>query len=565
MTRRESHVVCGQCGRQGPGRVGLQLCNACRLRAMRTPRNCDGCGEFRRHVTKHLCAACYRTSRLRDALCATCAEIRPIYGNQQQCELCERRARARTGICCDCQRHVPRLYGPRCRPCQRRASDATGRCQDCGVVGELTVGRCRDCYGYARRHRIGECPACSRRFPIGASGLCRMCTDKRRAIHIKTDPIGNALLRRLINYGQARGWSPSVLTTTRASLRIILAARDTLGPTPWASGSIQQLLITNASHRRNSSVARVTDFLVEEQMATMSTEPAFELWLTNEFVHLPTRFATELTTWTNALRGRNVRARKPLQQDTIRSYVWIMRGPLTAWSQTCDSLREVTPEAVDEQIRTFTGAKRGLAAAATRSLFRTLKTERLIFANPAAHLRKQSVPAAPPTGLRPSDRVRLLTADLRRDEHLMVLLAGVHAMRAGQMVTLRVDDIDLTACTMTVVNRPRPLDTLTAKYVTSWLEHRRQRWPHTANPHLLVNSQTANSVAAVDIGHVSKTFRKLGHTAHQLRVDRFLDEVHNGAADPIRFVRLFGVTATTALHYCADATELDHQSGTEPH
>ncbi|MGQ4434311.1 hypothetical protein [Streptomyces sp. SAS_260] len=44
---------------------------------------------------------------------------------------------------------------------------------------------------------------------------------------------------------------------------------------------------------------------------------------------------------------------------------------------------------------------------------------------------------------------------------------------------------------LTIAGRVRPLDDLTLKLLLDWLEHRRCRWPNTANLHLLINNQTA--------------------------------------------------------------------------
>ena len=524
---------------------------------MRAPRHCDTCGEFRRNVAKGLCARCYRVSRLHDDRCAGCEQIRPIEGGQHLCQACLGRARARVGTCSDCQRQFRRLYGARCRQCQRRANNPTGRCQDCNEPAEITNGRCRACYEHSRRHPMGTCNACGNQFPIGARGVCRMCMNTRRARHLNKDPAIKTLLEHLSDYAHARGWSAAILSQARTSLRMVLAARDELGPPPWPSTAIQEQLAGTTRHRHATALRRVTDFLIDEGLAKTSTELTFQLWLDTQFLALHPQVAAELTAWTRALLGRGVRARKPLQNSTIRSYVWILQDPLATWSHSHESLREITREAIDDQISTFTGAKRSLAASAMRSLFTTLKAQRIVFTNPTTHLTRYSSPPAAPIGLQPADRARLLTGELRPDETLMVLLAGVHALRAGQIIKLRIDDVDLPARTITIAGTSRALDTLTARHLTAWLTYRRRRWPYTANPHLLISHQTANSVAAVNIGHVSKTFRALGHTAHQLRVDRFLDEVHNGDADPIRFTRLFGVTAPTALHYCADATELD--------
>lgn len=527
---------------------------------MSRPRHCDNCGLLRRQVAKGLCANCYRMSRLHDGLCPGCHEVRPIEGEHELCETCHRRSRVRAGTCTDCHRDVARLYGRRCRQCQRRASNANGRCRDCGDTGEIITGRCKNCYEHARRHDTGICPACGQRFPLGADGVCRMCANQRRAMHVRTHPTGKLVLAQLTRYGKAHGWSPDVLTTARGSLRAILAAGDALGTPPWTGDAIKTLLATRGGHRTGTAFQRLVDFLTEEGLVTPTTGASFELWLDARLADLPAQISVELRVWIDRLLGRGPRPRKPLQDSTIRSYIWILTEPIAAWSSTYDSLRQVSSEDVDGRLKMFSGAKRGLAASAMRSLFATLKTQRIIFVNPTGHLSGHNIETAAPIGLRPDERTRLLAAKLRPDERLMVLLAGVHAMRAGEIVALRIEDVNLTAGTMTVSCRTRALDSLTRQHLTAWLEYRRQRWPDTANPHLLINHQTANTVTPVATGYLGATFRKLGLTAHRLRVDRFLDEVHNGNADPLRFAHLFGVTAPTALHYCADATAIDRHT-----
>ena len=43
----------------------------------------------------------------------------------------------------------------------------------------------------------------------------------------------------------------------------------------------------------------------------------------------------------------------------------------------------------------------------------------------------------------------------------------------------------------------RPLDELTHRLLLEWLDYRRTRWPYTANPHLLINNQTAHKLGPV--------------------------------------------------------------------
>jgi integrase len=73
---------------------------------------------------------------------------------------------------------------------------------------------------------------------------------------------------------------------------------------------------------------------------------------------------------------------------------------------------------------------------------------------------------------------------------LILALAAVHAARVAQIGMLMLDDVDLGNRRLTIAGRVRPLDDLTLKLLLDWLEHRRNRWPSTANLHLLINNQT---------------------------------------------------------------------------
>lgn len=344
----------------------------------------------------------------------------------------------------------------------------------------------------------------------------------------------------------------------RATLRVLLANKESLGPPPWPGQAIETLIATVGAPGKPAT-RRLIEFLIGADLAVSSADAVFAAWVSSQTANLGPQIQSELNIWVNALHGNGRRRRKPIDKSSIRSYVWVLKDPFTVWAQAYDSLREVTVEDIDDQLNTFTGTKRCAAASALRSLFGTLKSERVIFANPARHARTQSPRSAPLT-LEPSERARLLAADRRPDEQLMALLAGVHALRAGSIRRLQIADVNLARNCLNVDGKPRALDTLSADRLVAWLDYRREHWPHTANPHLLINTHTANTLDPIGRGSVSAAFRKLGLTAHRLRVDRFLDEVHNGNPDPVRFAKLFNVGAMTALRYCNDATPSDHRA-----
>jgi hypothetical protein len=51
---------------------------------------------------------------------------------------------------------------------------------------------------------------------------------------------------------------------------------------------------------------------------------------------------------------------------------------------------------------------------------------------------------------------------------------------------------------------------------------------------------------------IDRCFRPLGITPSQLRADRILDEARH-TADPVRLMRVFGISDTTAMKYLSTA------------
>src|SRR5207245_2403363 len=116
---------------------------------------------------------------------------------------------------------------------------------------------------------------------------------------------------------------------------------------------------------------------------------------------------------------------------------------------------------------------------------------------------------------------------------LTVALAGIHAARSSAVCALRLSDAGPGSRRLLLGGQPRPLDDLTAHLLRAWLENRRTRWPGTANPHLLINAQTALGTGPVSRTWVNTALR--GHTAtiEALRVDRQLEEAMATGADPL--------------------------------
>lgn len=133
---------------------------------------------------------------------------------------------------------------------------------------------------------------------------------------------------------------------------------------------------------------------------------------------------------------------------------------------------------------------------------------------------------------------------------LCVALVAIHAARPLALRSLLISDLDRAHGQLKVGTRLIYLDELTLLLIADWLRDRHQRWPLSANPHLLVTRRTAMHAGRPPINKfaVQYYFRFTGLTAQKIWSDRILDEAHE-AKDPLHLMHVFGLSATTAVKY----------------
>jgi len=327
----------------------------------------------------------------------------------------------------------------------------------------------------------------------------------------------------------------------------VLTSGHDLGPPPWDAGDLRRFLVS-----RHLVALRVAEFLTDEGLARTSPRAALELWLARQLAALPAPVADEVRIWTEALQGRGPRAGRPRHPRTIEAYLRVLEAPLAAWAARHHSLRQLSTEDLTAQLAPLTGATRLLALSATRSLFTTLKGRRVLFANPAAPLTGRALQPPPVLPLDDTLRAGLLGRLHEPGERLIVLLAGVHALRPSQICGLTLDAVGPRADTLVIGGRARPLDQLTAGHLRAWLQARHACWPATANPHLLINRSTAGGLKPVGRSYVQAAVRRAGITAAELRAGRLLNEALASGGDPLQLTRLFGISDPTAIRYCTE-------------
>ncbi|WP_329028227.1 hypothetical protein [Streptomyces sp. NBC_00690] len=499
--------------------------------------------------------------------------------------------------CGDCNAWMPEIphAGFRCDPCRdwrMSRHRQPGQCTRCGRDGlALSAGHCRACHPYRDDDRSR--PAATQLLidlPVGPGGTSLLPQDDGPLLaaldvmQAATICAGQEALFTL-----RRDWSP-VLARLRgrplADLPLTKAVtallddfaeqrRDQEGS--GFNKNIRTLTILgywlggeNAFHERDvhdlahldthlaakpvCQFLRARDLLVDDPALHRDRDLA---GIEKVLATLPQPVAEEVDAWVQTLRGQGPRENEPRSWEGIRRYLTTLRPTLTAWTATgMTTLREVTADHIQDTMNGLEGTGRRQRATALRSLFRTLKRERLVFRDLARHL-----PVGDLTGIPrpvPSDVLAsLLDQASTPFAQLAIALAAIHAVPSAEIRTALTADLNLARGTLQLRRGLRRhtlyLEPLTHRLAADWLTYRHQRWPTSANPHLLVTQKTAPDpdYPAVHRSTMQTVLPK-GQTLDGLRRDRILNEAFT-TGDPLTLMRLFGITEATAMRYVTAA------------
>jgi hypothetical protein len=116
--------------------------------------------------------------------------------------------------------------------------------------------------------------------------------------------------------------------------------------------------------------------------------------------------------------------------------------------------------------------------------------------------------------------------------------------------------VDLGERRITVDGQIRYLNDLACQVVSDYLTHRRSKWPHTANPHVLISQRTAKDTRPVTPYYLGQLFK--GHTAtlDRVRSDRWLEEALSRGPDPLHLSAVFGISTSSAMRYAQAAKSI---------
>ncbi|MFH8751867.1 site-specific integrase [Streptomyces rimosus] len=501
--------------------------------------------------------------------------------------------------CVDCQAWVPARShrSRRCTSCRHwRQKHARGRCGRCGRDHlPLRNGRCRSCYPYQRWDAA---------WP-STSGATQLTIDLPAAVGgwTSTFPVEDPTPRtsggppptQIVGRGQTalftlrrswepvlerlRGIDPSEMPMTRTARALVdeldQMIKDQRSPAYRKNIRTLATLVywlgaDQALHERdvydlaaldaNMAAKPVCQFLAARGL--LVEDPALhrdaaQVRVETVMVELPQPLADEVRAWVKVLRAQGRREDEPRSWSGIRRYLACLQPTLTSWTNTgVTSLREITPDHIEQALSPLTGHNRRQLSSVLRSCFRALKRERIIFLNPARNLPVGDWKSLP-TSI-PSDRLAGLLDEAGSPfGRLVVALVAIHALPAHEILALRTVDLDLAHGTLEVrrglLRHTLYLEELTHRLASQWLAYRHRRWPASANPHLLVSQKTAPDPdhPPVAIGTLRLMLPR-GLTLSGLRQDRILNEARE-TADPLRLVRLFGIAEQTAMRYVGAA------------
>jgi integrase len=514
------------------------------------------------------------------ASCHSCLAWGPV-GHRGLCKPCAGFAsrNPEAGKCGSCGRHQPLKKG-HCWLCWCQASldqPPGQRRRHRGLLGQVRQVRYQQLFfaGMPRRRTLAgiEGPR-RRRIDAGPPGIARSQAppvtlrpramwvqlplfESRRAyrfgwVDLRTDPVPPGpwlawALHVARTMAQARGWDNAMLRALNRDLVMLLAGYT-------GEEKIRASDFAAALRGRRHSVARAAEVLHAMGILADDRPAAFDGWLDAQLSGLAPGIAAEAGRWARAARDGAPRTRA-LHEKSIRIYMASLRPALLEWSTRYGHLREVTRDDIRAQLAAQHGARRHAAAATLRSLFSWAKKNSVVFHDPARHISpgRRDRPILQPL---PAGQVsRAANAVTTPHARLCVALAAVHAARPGAIRAMQLSDVDLGNRRLSIAGRPRPLDDLTRQLLQDWLATRQRRWPNTANPHLLINGQTAPGTGPVSPEWLT-SLRGLPATLDRLRIDQQLEEALTHGADPLHLAAIFGIDDSTAIRYAASARQL---------
>ena len=488
----------------------------------------------------------------------------------------------------------------RCRACRsfRDGNRAERACTGCGRALRVKNGYCRLCWVQLSGGRAWEGTAppavavlaaagvkighqqlfFDRMAPRTGAGPARAAPRRPRRVfppqaawvqpglpspHARTgrrppaSPSLAAAVRVADRLAETRGWSGEIRRRVRQGLAIALDGHHEGQDVGWSRA-------LPALRARHLCAGHVAEALRQAGLLDDDRRPAFDAWLDRKLGGVTAGIRRDAERWLRTLKNGSSRSR-PRSIATVHSHLGKALPALLDWSARYHHLREVTRDDIQDHVRGLRGSQRHNTLVALRSLFKFCLSAGVIFRNPAQGIkvgRRLSATVLQPLGQDDIDDA--VAAAATPAARLIVALAAVHAARSSTICAMLLRDADPGSGRLLLSGRPRPLDDLTARLLRTWLENRRARWPRTANPHLLINAQTALGTGPASRTWVNSALRGHAATIEALRADRQLEEALATGADPLHLAATFGLDPGTAVRYASSARQLLQTPAEQP-
>ncbi|MFI5825449.1 hypothetical protein ACIA8I_41345 [Streptomyces rishiriensis] len=363
-------------------------------------------------------------------------------------------------------------------------------------------------------------------------------------------PGDEELVTALLEEAQQLQWREGPVDKCVRAVRVLASWLGTDAPIPE-----EDIRTLSAATPRSGPGPRLAQFLARRDRLVLAQRTNIDAgWVESAIAQYNGDVPDELRTWVKVLRGGGRWEHSATTWVTIRRYLGYLKPALTNWQAVgVTTLREISREEMNSALKARKGRKAEAFHSAARSLFRALKQERVIFADPTRGLTVTAVEKVPRPI--PSDVLKGVIERTPMPAHkLIVALVAVHALGLNEITRLPASALNLSDGRLTVRRPGRRhlvyLDELTYELAAEWMRERHRLWPMSSNPHLLVNRFTAMNTDAPPISRsaIKDVFTVLGLSGQKVRIDRMLHEAQL-TADPLHLIRLFGISEVTAVRY----------------
>ncbi len=365
----------------------------------------------------------------------------------------------------------------------------------------------------------------------------------------RADPVRAAALESHARQVAAdRGWSTRLTQDTCHGIRIVLGIQDSA---EVAINASDVALLSGI----DLPVWPVLEVLSDLGCLVEDRTPAIDDWVNRRLEGLPEPMTSELRTWFEVMKHGSATAprRRPRAEATINLHLRWALPTLQAWAaEGHTSLREITREQVLDALPA-SGNPRSTTGQGLKSIFRLLKSRKVVFVDPTARVKTGQHESRQPLGVDPAlVRQALHCAEPARAA--VVALVAFHGLRTGPLQRLQLTDI--RDGRLYVEGRIIVLADPAQERITAYLDYRNQRWPHSTNPHLFVHYRSAGRSEPVGSRWVWLTVGP-GLSAAALREDRILNEIHATDGDVRRLADLFGLSTNASIRYAATVDHPD--------